>query len=116
MGKGFSNDPKWLEAKRSIGRLDWIEVVSYYRYLGGKNIFVYIIRDKTKKLIIDFIDSDGNVILLNRNKELEIQDYESVDTSKKEFVYAHDFETSVYEIEGQEFKVATEKVEERLEG
>jgi hypothetical protein len=83
----FSQDEKWMEAKRAVGHLNWLEVISYYRSIEGKNVEVYSVRDGEQRLIVDLIDDD--TVLLQDKDGLAIQDtYESVLSSRKIFKYA----------------------------
>lgn len=85
-----------MEAKKVIGELDWVEIISYYRFVGGNNVFVYIIGEGDKKQIIDFVDEENNVLLLNKYGNLEIDTYDNVTNSRKVFEYSDDYEKRDY--------------------
>lgn len=82
----FSQDRKWVEAKRAIGNLNWLEVISYYRSIDGKNVFVYSVIEGSKRLIVDVLDDD-TVLLKDKNGELIQDTYDNVFNSKKIFTY-----------------------------
>jgi hypothetical protein len=103
----FSQDKKWIEAKRVIGNLNWIEIVSYYRFINGNNVFVYSIVDGDKRLIVDVISED-TVLLLSKNGELVTDDYDSVLNSKKIFKYSDKYERRTYSLGSHNFNIATE--------
>lgn len=105
----FSQDPKWIEAKEVVGKPNWIEVVSYYRHIGGTNVFVYCIGDGDKKLIVDVVDDDNNVLLINKFDEPVIEGYENVLSSRKQFSYSEDFENRTYEVQGKKVTIAIER-------
>lgn len=81
----YQEDEKWVEAKRTLRTDDWIEVTSFYRELGGHDVFVYALLDREKKLILD-IDDDDNVLLYTKDGVVS-EDYERVFTSRKYFSY-----------------------------
>jgi len=86
----FSSDKKWMEAKKVVGDMNWVEIVSYYRSINGTNVFVYVIGEGNKRLIVDVIDDD-NILLINKDGDPEIDTYENVMNSRKEFKYSEDF-------------------------
>ena len=87
---GFSRDLKWEEAKKFIAsqgmKDNWIEVVDYYRQLGGKHVAVFIALDREKYMILE-ATKDGRVILVDRQNNIKLEDYETVMESKKMFYY-----------------------------
>jgi hypothetical protein len=105
----FGQDSKWLEAKKVIGDLNWIEIVSYYRFIGGNNVFVYVIGDGDKKLIVDIIDEDDNILLINKNGKPLTDSYDNVTNSKKVFQYSESLEDKEYYLGKQKFIIPTEK-------
>jgi len=105
----FSEDEKWLEAKKIVGANNsWIDIISVYRYLGGKNVFVYIIGDKDKRQIVDIVDDENNVLLISKYGEPIIEDYDTVEKSRKSFNYSEDIEERTYYIAGKEASVIEE--------
>ncbi|WP_325227477.1 hypothetical protein [Schnuerera sp.] len=105
----FSQDKKWMEAKKVIGDLDWIEIISYYRFIGGNNVFVYVAGDGDKKQIVDIIDKEGTVLLLNRAGYLETDTYDNVTNSKKIFEYSEYFEEEEHFFEDSKIKIPVKK-------
>ncbi|QIW88669.1 hypothetical protein P59_072 [Bacillus phage P59] len=83
----FSQDEKWMEAKRAVGHLNWLEVISYYRSIDGKNVEVYSVRDGEQRLIVDLIDDD-TVLLLDKDGFAREDTYENVLSSRKIFKYS----------------------------
>ena len=105
----FSQDKKWLEAKRAVGvENSWVEIVSYYRAIDGKNVFVYTVGDGDKRLIVDFFD-DENVLLISRSGEPIIDTYDNVTNSRKLFRYSENFENREYSVKGKTFIIPIEK-------
>src|SRR5699024_12530175 len=98
----FTKDRKWTEAKKVISKMDWVSIVSYYRYIGGESVFVYVIGDKDRKLIVDYIGINDDVILINKEGNVEIDTYENVTNSRKEFVHSESYDVRTYYIEGEE--------------
>lgn len=103
----FNEDTKWMEAKRAIGDMNWIEIVSYYRSIDGENVFVYSVLDGDRRLIIDVIDDDL-VLLMNSKGEPVSESYESVMNSRKVFKYSKDTELHSFHFDGKEFKFPIE--------
>lgn len=85
----FSQDEKWMEAKRAVGNLNWLEVISYYRSIGGRNVFVYSVIEGDKRLIVDVLDDD-HVLLISKHGEPVVDSYDSVTNSRKLFKYNED--------------------------
>jgi hypothetical protein len=83
----FSQDEKWMEAKRAVGHLNWLEVISYYRSIDGSNVQVYSVRDGEKRLIIDLLDDD-TVLLKDKDGFAKEDTYENVLQSRKIFKYS----------------------------
>lgn len=105
--KTFKDDKKWQEAKRVAGSDKWLEVISYYRSIGGKNVFVYSVIDGDKRLIVDILDDD-RVLLVDKRGELVTDNYDNVLNSKKVFKYNEDIEEVDYYFESNKYKVAIE--------
>jgi hypothetical protein len=82
----FSQDTKWVEAKRVVGNNNWIDIVSYYHSINGKNVLVYSIVEGDKRLIVDIIDDD-TVLLVNKHGQRVVDSYENVLSSRKVFQY-----------------------------
>ncbi|ANT44753.1 portal protein [Staphylococcus phage PG-2021_76] len=86
----YSKDKKWDEAKEFIknqGMKDnWIEIVDYYRQIGGKHVAVFIALDKTKYMILE-ATKDNRVILVDKDNNIRLEDYTVVTESKKMFYY-----------------------------
>lgn len=103
----FSKDKKWMEAKRAIGNMNWLEIVSYYRSINGIHVFVYSVIDGNKRLIVDVIDDD-TVLLLSKSGQLVIDDYDLVLNSKKIFKYSEQCEHKDLYLGSQKYSIVTE--------
>jgi hypothetical protein len=103
----FSQDKKWMEAKKVCGHLNWLEVIAYYREIQGTNVFVYSVRNGERRLIVDVFDDD-TVILLNKNRELVKDSYERVLSSRKSFKYSEHYENQEYSLGHRTYTVPTE--------
>ncbi|WRW34707.1 portal protein [Staphylococcus phage CF5] len=95
----FSKDSKWDEAKDFIkgqGMQDnWIEVIDYYRQIGGKHVAVFIAIDKKKYMILE-ATKNNKVILVDRDNNIVLEDYDTVMESKKMFYYIEEpFEVKI---------------------
>lgn len=86
----YSKDNKWKEAKEFIkqqGMQDnWIEVVDYYRQIGGKHVAVFIAINKQKYMILE-ATIDGRVMLVDKDNNIVLEDYDLVTESRKMFYY-----------------------------
>lgn len=86
----YSKDKKWDEAKdfiKSQGMKDnWIEIVDYYRQIGGKHVAVFIALDKNKYMILE-ATKDNRVILVDKDNNIRLEDYDIVTESRKMFYY-----------------------------
>lgn len=86
----YAKDKKWEEAKSFIkqqGMKDnWIEIVDYYRQLGGSHVAVFVAIDKEKYMILE-ATTDNRVILLDKDNNVKLEDYQVVMESKKMFYY-----------------------------
>ena len=86
----YSKDKKLDEAKEFIknqGMKDnWIEIVDYYRQIGGKHVAVFIALDKTKYMVLE-ATKDNRVILVDKDNNIRLEDYTVVTESKKMFYY-----------------------------
>ena len=102
-----SQDKKWVEVKRVISDLNWLEIVSYYRSIDGRNVFVYSIIEGDKRLIVDVLD-DEYVVLMNKHGEPIIDSYETVFNSRKVFKYNEDFEQVPCMVRNKEYLVTIE--------
>jgi len=102
----FSQDKKWMEAKRVVGHLNWLEVIAYYREIQGNNVFVYSVVDGEKRLIVDIL-SDDSVLLISKDGAL-IDTYANVLNSRKIFKYSEDSETKTYMLGSDKFTITTE--------
>lgn len=107
----FGTDKQWLEAKKVIGDLDWIEIVSYYRFVGGRNAFVFTVGEGEVRQIIDIIDEDKNVLLLNDEGQIEVDTFDNVTKSKKIFKYTTEVEEYRYEL-GEEYLKITAPIKD----
>ncbi|AHJ87563.1 hypothetical protein Bp8pC_133 [Bacillus phage Bp8p-C] len=83
----FSQDKKWMEAKRAVGHLDWIEVVSYYHDIQGKDISVFAVINGEMLKIQAIIDNDTVLLTDSVGAEVE-KDYDTVLSSRKVFKYS----------------------------
>lgn len=100
----FASDEKWLEAKKVVGnRGNWLDVVDYYNTIDGKNTFVYSLIEGDKRLIVDIRDQD--VLLINGEGELEVDEYEAVLRSRKQFVYTEKTKECEYNLRGDTITV-----------
>lgn len=102
----FSQDRKWMEAKRVVGHLSWLEVIAYYREIQGTNVFVYSIIDGEKRLIVDVL-SDDSVLLLGKNGVLT-DTYTNVLNSRKVFKYSECSEIKIYDLGAKQIEIAVE--------
>ncbi|MDU6503568.1 MAG: hypothetical protein E6533_14300 [Klebsiella pneumoniae] len=86
----YSKDSKWDEAKEFIkqqGMQDnWIEIVDYYRQIGGRHVAVFIAIDKQRYMILE-ATKENRVILLDKDNNILLEDYDLVTESKKMFYY-----------------------------
>lgn len=86
----FSKDNKWNIAKKFIKQQglegNWIEVVDYYRQIGGKHVAIFVYLNKIKYRILE-ATIDDRVILMDSENKFHIWDYEEVNTNRKEFFY-----------------------------
>lgn len=103
----FSQDKKWAEAKRAVGSLNWLEVISYYRSIDGKNVFVYSVIEGDKRLIVDIIN-DETILLINKHGEPIVDKYESVLNSRKIFKYNEDCSVRDFFVGSSKYKIAVE--------
>lgn len=110
----FSRDKKWIEAKKVIGDINWLEIISYYRMINGSNVFVYSIINKEQKLIVDILD-DHRVILVNKHSEIELEDYNTVLSSRKRFCYSHKYKEKELEFNGRKINIKLEDLSGREE-
>jgi len=87
---GFSKDLKWEKAKKFIAEQgmkdNWIEIIDYYRQIGGKHVAVFIALDKEKYMILE-ATKDGRVIIIDKNNNLRLEDYDIIMECKKMFYY-----------------------------
>ncbi|AAX92410.1 hypothetical protein TwortDSMZ_092 [Staphylococcus phage Twort] len=86
----YAKDKKWEDAKTFIkqqGMKDnWIEIVDYYRQIGGTHVAVFIALEKEKYMILE-ATTDNRVILVDKNNNIVLEDYNVVMESKKMFYY-----------------------------
>ena len=95
----FSKDKKWDEAKDFIKgqwmQDNWIEIVDYYRQIGGKHVAVFIALNKVKYMILE-ATKDNKVILVDKDNNILLEDYDIVMESKKMFYYIEEpFEVKI---------------------
>lgn len=95
----FAKDKKWNIAKNFIkeqGMQDnWIEIVDYYRQLGGSHVAVFIYINQVKYRILE-ATKDNRVVVIDKNDNLHLMDYNKVLESRKVFFYIE--EPSTYDI------------------
>lgn len=103
----FSQDAKWAEAKQTVGSSNWLEVVSYYRSIDGKNVFVYSVIEGDKRLIVDIID-DEHILLINKLGEPVVDSYQNVLNSRKVFKYCETVRYREYYVGSHKYKIAIE--------
>lgn len=86
----YGQDKKWIEAKKFIEeqgmKNNWIEVVDYYRQIGGKHVSVFVAINKVKYMILE-ATIDNRVILVDKNNNIVLEDYDIVYNSRKMFYY-----------------------------
>lgn len=94
----YSQDNKWNIAKKFIKQQglegNWIEVIDYYRQIGGKHVAVFVYIDKVKYRILE-VTMDNEVILMDSSNCFHIFNYDDVQINRKEFFYIE--EPSEYE-------------------
>ena len=95
----YGQDKKWIEAKKFIEeqgmKNNWIEVVDYYRQIGGKHVTVFIGIDKVKYMILK-ATTDDKVILVDKDNNIKLEDYDIVYNSRKMFYYIEEpFEVKI---------------------
>lgn len=104
----FGQDKKWIEAKRIVGNDNsWLEVISCYNSIGGKGVFVYSVIEGQKRLIVDVLD-DNHVLLFDSNKNLVVEQYETILNSKKLFKYNDRYTEVECPLENKIIKVTIE--------
>ncbi|AGB62610.1 hypothetical protein [Bacillus phage phiAGATE] len=84
----FSQDKKWMEAKRAVGHLDWIEVVSYYHHIQGEDVTVYAVLNG-EMFEIQTALNDNTVLLTDSDGEDVEKDYQTVLSSRKVFKHKY---------------------------
>jgi len=82
----FSQDEKWMEAKKAVGNTNWLEIISYYRSIKGNHVSVYSVVNGEKRLIVDVLD-DNTVLLISNNEYIK-DSYENVLNSRKIFKFS----------------------------
>ena len=95
----YGQDKKWVKAKKFIEeqgmKNNWIEVVDYYRQIGGKHVTVFIAIDKVKYMILE-ATTDDKVILVDKDNHIKLEDYDIVYNSRKMFYYIEEpFEVKI---------------------
>lgn len=104
----FKDDEKWIEAKKAVdSKNSWLEVISYYRSIDGKNVFVYSVIEGDKRLIVDVLD-DERILLINKQGEPIIDSYVSVLNSRKIFKYNEDSFIHDFFMGSNKYKIAVE--------
>ncbi|WOZ17508.1 hypothetical protein [Staphylococcus phage vB_SauM-T-SE-G1] len=74
---------------------NWIEIVDYYRQIGGKHVAVFIALNKVKYMILE-ATKDNKVILVDKDNNILLEDYDVVMESKKMFYYIEEpFEVKI---------------------
>lgn len=98
----FSKDNKWSIAKKFIKQQglegNWIEVVDYYRQIGGKHVAIFVYLNKIKYRILE-ATIDDRVILMDSENKFHIWDYEEVNTNRKEFFYIEEPNENEYSLD-----------------
>lgn len=86
----FSQDEKWKEAKDFIREqgLDgnWIEVIDYYRQIGGQHVAVFVAIDKVQYRILE-ATIDNQVVLIDAKENIHVMNYDTVMENRKTFYY-----------------------------
>lgn len=86
----FLKDNLWSETKKiakSYGMADnWVEIVDYYNEQGGCHVLVYVIIDDVKYRILRVDDKD-RVVVLDRDNNLLLKEYDLVYSKNKQFFY-----------------------------
>lgn len=86
----FSKDDKWNRAKDFINSQgmvgNWIEIIDYYRQIGGSHVAIFIFVDKNKYRILE-VTKDNRVVLVDKDNNIHLMEYNFVLESKKMFFY-----------------------------
>lgn len=86
----YNNDPLWGQAKevaRAGGcKNQWIEIIDYYNLNLGKNVSIFCALEQKKYRILYILDNE-EVLLLDREDNLVVEDYDTVDESRKVFFF-----------------------------
>lgn len=86
----FATDAKWNRAKDFISSQgmagNWIEIIDYYRQIGGSHVAIFIFVEKIKYRILE-VTKDNRVVLVDKDDNIHLMDYDFVLESKKMFFY-----------------------------
>ncbi|AGI12264.1 hypothetical protein BCPG3_020 [Bacillus phage BCPG3] len=80
-------DAKWKTAKTLLSRgYSWIEVVTYYKLLGGTQVTVYIFLENNRYKLLGLSDEDDSKVKLEDSLgEVVLFDYYEVKNARKIF-------------------------------
>lgn len=89
-GNMYKNDKIWNEAKK-VARAhgfsnNWIEIIDYYNAQGGTHVQIFCVIEESQSRILYILD-DESILLMNRDKEVEVKGYDEVFESPKVFFY-----------------------------
>lgn len=65
---------------------NWIETITYYYFLGGDHVLLYVTIEGIRYRLINVTD-EGEVLLMDMNNNLQIADYDEVYESRKQFFF-----------------------------
>ncbi|AEQ34207.1 portal protein [Bacillus phage Bastille] len=76
----------WIKAKSLLSQgYTWIEVVTYYKMLGGMKVKVYVYLDRVKYRIVGVAEEPDKVLLENKHGEIIRANYTDVKNGRKKF-------------------------------
>lgn len=86
----YNNDLAWEQAKevaRAGGfKNKWVETIDYYNINNGQNVKIFCAINNKKYRILYILDSN-EVLLLDRDNKLVVEEYTTVDESRKIFFF-----------------------------
>lgn len=97
----YKDDKIWNDSKQ-VARAhgfsgNWVDVIDYYNAEGGTNVQIYCVIEEIRSRILYVLDSN-KVLLMHRNNELHVEDYDIVMESQKVFFYKEDAELQQLEL------------------
>ena len=98
----YRNGDLWQQAKEIAEAAQypyvWIEIISYYNEQGGKNVQLYTLVEGENKRVVLVLD-DYDVLVLDKEGNPEIIEYEVADKGIKTFYYVPKQEKDIKTIE-----------------